>query len=49
MLQQNQTSFYKDNNELWFTNQGITRSQCVLKKEELVEDLENNFSIKILE
>ena len=39
--------FYKDNKELWVTNQEITRSQRALK-EELAEDFENNFSTEIL-
>ena len=39
--------FYKENSELWFT-QGITRSQKALKKEELVEEFDRKFSIKIL-
>ena len=41
--------FCKDNNELWVTNQGKTRSQRTLKKEELIEDFEKKFSIKIFE
>ena len=43
------TEFYRDKNELWVTNQGITRSQRMLKKEKLVEDFEKKFSIEILE
>ena len=39
----------KDSNELWVTNQGITRSQRMLKKEELVKDFEKKFSVEILE
>lgn len=39
--------FYKDNKELWVTNQEITRSQRALK-EELAEDFENNFSTEII-
>ena len=39
--------FYKENSELWFT-QGITRSQKALKKEEIVEEFDRKFSIKIL-
>ena len=41
------TEFYKDNKELWVTNQEITRSQRALK-EELTEDFENNFSTEII-
>ena len=39
--------FYKENSELWFT-QGITWSQKALKKEELVEEFDRKFLIKIL-
>ena len=39
----------KDSNELWVTNQGITISQRMLKKEELVKDFEKKFSIELLE
>ena len=41
-------AFYKENNELWVT-QGITRTQKAKKKEELIEEFEGKFSIKILE
>ena len=40
--------FYTENNELWVT-QGITRSQKVLKQEELAEEFDRKFSIEILE
>ena len=43
------TEFYRDNNELWVTNQGITRSQRTLKKEKLVKDFEKKFAVEILE
>lgn len=41
--------FYKDNEELWVTNQGVTRTQRLLKKEELVEEFGGNFKIEVLE
>ena len=40
--------FYNEDSDLWVT-QGITRSQKGLKKEELVEQLDREFSIEILE
>lgn len=39
----------KNNNELWVTNHGITRSQRALKKEELVNDFQKKFLIEIFE
>ena len=42
--------FYKDNEELWVTNQGVTRTQRLLKKEELVEEeFGGKFKIEVLE
>ena len=40
--------FYKENSELWVT-QEITRGQKALKKEDLVEEFGRKFSIEILE
>ena len=40
--------FYKEKSKLCVT-QGITRSQKAQKKEELVEEFDRKFSIKILE
>jgi len=41
--------FYRNNPELWSTNQGITRAQKLLKKDELVKEFGGKFQIEWLE
>ena len=41
--------FYKKNPELWVVNQGISRSQKSLKKDELLNEFEGKFQIESLE
>ena len=41
--------FYKKNPELWVVNQGISRSQKSLKKDELLNEFEGKFQIELFE
>ena len=41
--------FYKENPELWVTNQGVNRAQRTLKKNELIEHFGEGFGIELLE
>ena len=41
--------FYRENPDLWVTNQGVSRTKKLLKKEELVKEFDGKFSIEILE
>ena len=41
--------FYRENPDLWVTNQGVPRTKKLLKKEELVKEFDGKFSIEILE
>ena len=41
--------FYRENPDLWVTNQGVSRTKKLLKKEELVKEFDEKFSIEILE
>ena len=41
--------FYKKNPQLWVVNQGISRSQKSLKKDELLNEFEGKFQIESLE
>ena len=37
--------FYRENPDLWVTNQGVSRTKKLLKKEELVKKFDGKFSI----
>ena len=39
--------FYRENPDLWVTNQGVSRTKKLLKKEELVKKFDGKFSIEI--
>ena len=41
--------FYKQNPELWATNKGFTKTQKLLKKEELCDEFDGKFKIESLE
>ena len=41
--------FYKLNLELWATNRGTTKTQKLLKKEELCDEFDGKFKIEALE
>ena len=41
--------FCRENPDLWVTNQGVSRTKKLLKKEELVKEFDGKFSIEILE
>ena len=40
---------YRENPDLQVTNQGVSKTKKLLKKEELVKEFEGKFSIEILE
>ena len=42
-------NFYRENPDLWVTNQGVSKTKKLLKKEKLVKKFEGKFSIEILE
>ena len=41
--------FYRENPDLWATNQGVSRTKKLIKREELVKEFDRKFSIEILE
>ena len=41
--------FYRENPDWWVTNQGVSRTKKLLKKEKLVKEFDGKFSIEILE
>ena len=41
--------FYRENPDWWVTNQGVSRTKKLLKKEKLVKEFDGKFSTEILE